>query len=49
MEILYHPVSGELLYAYTEQEQEYIKLALNELASKTSSHAVVRECGVVHG
>ena len=38
---LFHPVSGEPLICFTEQEKPLIKYALEELDKKTSSHAIV--------
>jgi len=38
---MFHPVSGEQLYAYTEEEQKYVKLALEELQKTTASHDMV--------
>ena len=38
---LFHPVSGEPLICFTEAEKPLIKLALEELQYKTSSHNTV--------
>lgn len=47
MEELFHPVSGEKLFAFTDREMSIVRLALKNLDKKTSSHEFVS--GVRHG